>query len=281
LGRGSVYGERREAPGNLDGLLSFDDRRAHCSNRGGDKGGPPVGAVGGLDPIAAARRLPGRVDRIIEVVVVAPIRVHRESLAAALEAHANLKVVGKSATLDEGLGTLRDLQGPAVALLDGTILSELMLTMPLAGEPEPRLLAVGVPEDKAVAWIEAGAFGCIPPDGSLDDLVLALERVARNELVASSEVTAHLANRVRRLAAESPAAFDGDRLTARQMEIAELLAEGLSNKQIARRLSIEVQTVKNHVHHILAKLGVSRRSEAALRVHGLKRLPGGQPRSGT
>jgi two-component system nitrate/nitrite response regulator NarL len=188
---------------------------------------------------------------VTNVVVVAPIRVLRESLAATLEARTNLKVVGKAVTLDEGLGTLRNLDGPAVGLLDGTLLSDLMLNIPLAGEPEPRLLALGVRQDEAVAWIEAGAFGCFPPEGSLDDLVFAVERVARNELVASSQVTAHLANRVRRLTAESPAAFDGERLTARQMEIAELIAEGLSNKQIARQLSIEVQTVKNHVHHIL------------------------------
>jgi DNA-binding NarL/FixJ family response regulator len=208
-----------------------------------------------------------------DVVVVAPIRVHRESLAAALEAR-DLNVVAETTTLDEGLARLSEFQGSAVGVLIGPLLSELMVRMPSASEPGQKLVAVGVPEEKAVAWIEAGASGCISPHESLEDLVRAVDRVARNELVASSQVIAHLADRVRRLAAESPAAFDGERLTARETEIAHLIAEGLSNKQIARGLSIEVQTVKNHVHRILAKLGVSRRTEAALRVQERRRRSG-------
>jgi DNA-binding NarL/FixJ family response regulator len=79
-------------------------------------------------------------------------------------------------------------------------------------------------------------------------------------------VTAHLANRVRGLAAESANSIPEGMLTSRQVEILDLLAEGLSNKQIAQRLSIQVQTVKNHVHSVLVKLGVNRRSEAVARM---------------
>lgn len=201
-----------------------------------------------------------------DVFVVAPIRVHRESLAAALETVEDLRVVGDAATLDDALPRLRDPRHPLVALVDGALLADLVLAAPLATEPELKLVAVGVPESEAVAWIEAGASGFVPPDGSLDDVIDAVERVAHDQLAASPQVAALLANRVRRLAAESPDGNPDARLTSREAEVLDLLTDGLSNKQIARRLSIQVQTVKNHVHSVLMKLGVSRRAEAAARM---------------
>jgi two-component system, NarL family, nitrate/nitrite response regulator NarL len=198
-----------------------------------------------------------------DVFVVAPIRVHRESLTAVLETAESLRVVGNAATLDEALPKLQDPLDPVVALVDGALLADLILAAPLASEPGLKLVAVGVPEGEAVAWIEAGASGFVPPDGSLDDVIDAVERVADDQLAASLKVAAQLANRVRRLVAESPDEMPDPRLTSREKEILHLLTDGLSNKQIARHLSIQVQTVKNHVHSVLMKLGVSRRAEAA------------------
>jgi two-component system, NarL family, nitrate/nitrite response regulator NarL len=201
-----------------------------------------------------------------DVFVVAAVRVHRESLAAALDTAPNLRVVGEASTLDEALPQLRDRQPPAVALLDGPLLRDLVVATPLTAEPEAKFVAVGVPEDEGVAWIEAGASGFVPPDGSLDDVIVALHRVADDELAAPPQVAAHLAGRVRDLAAESPDLILQGRLTSREIEVLDLLGEGLSNKQIAQRLSIQVQTVKNHVHNVLLKLGVTRRAEAVTRM---------------
>lgn len=132
-------------------------------------------------------------------------------------------------------------------------------------------MAIGVPEDEAVAWIEAGASGFVPPDGSLEDVIAALKKVAENELAAPPQVTAHLAKRVRALAAHSPDPMPEERLTCREAEILELLGRGLSNKEIGQRLSIQVQTVKNHVHNLLVKLGVTRRAEAVARMRQQRR----------
>lgn len=196
-----------------------------------------------------------------DVFVIAPIRLHRENLAAALDAADDVRVVGDAATLNEALPRLQHLERPAVAVLDARLPADVDLPAPSAAEPETKLVAVGVPESEAVAWIEAGISEFVPPEGSLEDVVGALERAAEGQLAMSPRGTAHLADRVRSLAADSP--MPEGRLTSRETEVLELLADGLANKQIAQRLSIQEQTVKNHVHNVLVKLGVNRRAEAA------------------
>jgi DNA-binding NarL/FixJ family response regulator len=108
-------------------------------------------------------------------------------------------------------------------------------------------------------------------EGSVHDLVDAVERAARGELQCSPQVAGTL---IRRLAwrAAAGATLIPSPLTARESEIVRLIDEGLSNKEIAVRLGIEVATVKNHVHNLLEKLRVRRRSEAAAR---LRVLPAG------
>jgi two-component system nitrate/nitrite response regulator NarL len=211
-----------------------------------------------------------------DVVVIGRVRVHRESLAAALDRAASVSVVGETATLNEGLPRLRGCKHPTVALLDCPALDDLVLAAPLATEPEAKLLAVGVPEDEGAAWIEAGASGVVPPDGSLRDVIVALGKVADDELAASPRVAARLAKRVRHLAAVSADSIPEEGLTSRESEVLDLLAAGLSNKQIAWRLSIQQQTVKNHVHNVLVKLGVSGRAEAAALLRSRnRRMTGG------
>lgn len=206
-----------------------------------------------------------------EVFVISAIRLHRESLAGALDADANVSVLGQAATLEEAFAQLRDLGRSAVVLLDAPLPAD--VDLPLAPEPEAKVVAVGVPEDEAVGWIEAGISGFLPPEATLDETIAALESVAKGHLEASPQVTAHLASRIRGLAAESPE-LAAEQLTSREAEVLELIVEGLSNKEIGRRLSIQEQTVKNHVHHVLGKMGVNRRAEAAARTRNRRRPPG-------
>jgi DNA-binding NarL/FixJ family response regulator len=198
-----------------------------------------------------------------DVFVVSPIRVHREMLSAALDEVTALEIVGEAETLEEALPQLRRSQRPSVALLDGPPLGDLVLASLQATGQEPKLVAVGVPEDEAAAWLEAGASGVVPPDSSLEDVIVAVERVTDDELVAPPRVKAQLADRDRDVGAEAPSSIPEGLLTRRETEILDLLAEELSNKEIARRLSIQLQTAKNHVHRVLGKLGVERRAEAA------------------
>jgi two-component system, NarL family, nitrate/nitrite response regulator NarL len=110
----------------------------------------------------------------------------------------------------------------------------------------------------------AGAHGCVPEDASLDDLCGAIEKVAAGgihgivhsmfHLPAESSGCGHQAHRRDQGRAAT--------LTRRELQIVQMVAEHLSNKQIARRLSVSLYTVKNHVHNIVEKLQVSGRYEA-------------------
>jgi two-component system, NarL family, nitrate/nitrite response regulator NarL len=217
---------------------------------------------------SALRRVAGRLEvaeQVTDVFVVAPIRVHRESLSVALNDTESVSVVGTAPTVPDALPHLRDV-GADVAVLDAPTPDDVDLSLPTIIESEVKLVAVGVPDEEAVGWIEAGVSGCVPPEASLADLAGAVATVAGGELVTPPNVTGHLINRVRRLAAEVPGAAERGRLTSRQMQVLALADQGLTNQQIARRLSIQEQTVKNHMHRILQKLGVHRRAEAVARM---------------
>jgi DNA-binding NarL/FixJ family response regulator len=145
-----------------------------------------------------------------------------------------------------------------------------------AAAPDVKLVVLAVPEveGEVIAFAEAGASAYVTPDGSIDDLASVVLSVERGEVLCSPEMAAGLFRRVGVLARESQLDPIEEKLTTRELEVLRLIEEGLSNKQIATALSIELPTVKNHVHRILEKLHVKRRSEAAARArrHGFARL---------
>jgi DNA-binding NarL/FixJ family response regulator len=130
-----------------------------------------------------------------------------------------------------------------------------------------KILAFAVDEatSDVLDCAEAGATGYVAADASLDDLVLAIERIAREELVCSPQVTARLFGRISRSAEPSPTPSPSHGLTIRERQVLELIREGYSNKEIGQKLNIAEATVKNHVHHLLAKLDVPNRGQAAAR----------------
>jgi DNA-binding NarL/FixJ family response regulator len=133
--------------------------------------------------------------------------------------------------------------------------------------PAQKVAVLGVREQEAdvIAWAEAGAAGYVSREGSGDDLRAALEAAAAGETVASPRMVAALLRRLNAVA-HGGAAHGLDAaatLTPREQQVARLVSEGLSNKEIAAQLCIEVATVKNHVHNILQKLDVPGRGQAA------------------
>lgn len=208
----------------------------------------------------------GRRERV-RVLLVADVRLHRELLADALAGHDGLELAG-SAPGD--VAATAAMFEPSVVVVNTAMVAPADELHSLAlALPEAKIVALGVPtdDDAIVRILEAGAAGFVTAEQSLPDLVAAVEAAAAGELECPPHLAAALVRRVTALAAGGAREANGNGLTPRQRQIASLIADGLSNKQIARSLSIERATVKNHVHAILIKLGITRRDQVAARLH--------------
>jgi DNA-binding NarL/FixJ family response regulator len=141
--------------------------------------------------------------------------------------------------------------------------------------PGCKTIILGVPDtDEAVlACIEVGgASGYVLDNGSFDDVVTNIRAVVAGETVCSARVANLAFSRISALARQAPSAWTDHltHLTHREQEIIESIEKGLSNKEIASQLHIEVSTVKNHVHNILDKLKLQDRRSAVryVKEHG-------------
>jgi DNA-binding NarL/FixJ family response regulator len=130
--------------------------------------------------------------------------------------------------------------------------------------------AVSEAAEDVVAWAESGASGYIPRTAGIADLIPLVLDIKQGKQPCSASVAAGL---LRRLSNGANHAAAQIALTAREAQIAQMIAAGLSNKDIARCLNIGLATTKTHVHHLLAKLNLERRGQAAswMREHGGRR----------
>jgi len=133
--------------------------------------------------------------------------------------------------------------------------------------PESKLLLMGLTESEAdvLACIEAGAAGLLEREASLDELLQNIRAMVAGEATCSPKIIALLFSQIAEEAhARTRVQHPGlPHLTSRERQILSLIEERCSNKEIAVRLHIEIQTVKNHVHNILEKLQLHSRREAA------------------
>jgi two-component system nitrate/nitrite response regulator NarL len=207
-------------------------------------------------------------DGRIRVLVVASVRLYREGMSFSLETRDSLKVVGCSATCEEAMCAVTALN-PEVAVVDMATDRSLDLVCNLKKVvPSVKVIAFAVEDhdSEIIACAEAGVDGYVTPEGSMDDLTQTILSVTRGELLCSPRIAATLLRRVSALAKDVREPHTPCGLTSREYEIAGLIEAGLSNKEIAVRLHVEVCTVKNHVHNLLAKLQVGSRAEAAGRI---------------
>jgi DNA-binding NarL/FixJ family response regulator len=205
---------------------------------------------------------------VISILIVGDIRLYRDGLARLLDRHEQIDVVGTAESQQVAIQLIQALH-PRVVLLDIAMPGGLGAVKNIAAAaPDAKIVALAVPESsrEVVACAEAGVAGYVPRDGSLNDLVSTLQSVDEGELRCSPRIAAGLLRRVAQLAAESGTGIEGVRLTPRELEIVGLVDQGMTNKDIARHLGIEVATAKNHVHNILEKLHVHHRGEAAARL---------------
>jgi DNA-binding NarL/FixJ family response regulator len=199
----------------------------------------------------------------ITATVVSPIRIHRESLVKVLTSIDGVEVIA-SVRVWQQLATSAIVSEPDVVIVDGVdaeggpgSIEALAHTFPTS-----RVLVVGLPETEIVSCAEAGMAGYVTPEASTIELAQALEAGMRGELECPARVAASLARRVAVLAADQRGEETSERLTRREIEILSLLSKGFCNKEIASTLCIELATVKNDVHNLLAKLQLRGRAQA-------------------
>lgn len=205
---------------------------------------------------------------MIKVMLVDDHTLFRKGLAELLEQRGDIKISAMAANADDAMVLLRDSQ-PDVVITD--------LNMPPQGgiallrriraehwTGPVLVLTVSDAEEDLAAALRAGAQGYLLKDMEPDDVVDAVQRAVRGETVVAPAMTLKL---VHLLQGGGQMNEKGDalrQLTAREREILDYLAQGLSNKAIARALDISHDTVKLHVRHILAKLNLTSRVEAAI-----------------
>jgi DNA-binding NarL/FixJ family response regulator len=210
--------------------------------------------------------------RVTTVFVVSEVRLYREGVRELLEHDRDIRVVGAAASHRAAAFAL--LADPVDVIVLDTTLPEAGDALHRLGAPDQKVVVLGVVEreEDVIGWAEAGAAGYVSRDGSTDDLAETIRAVARGESLCSPHMVAALLRRLAvRASTTTLAAPPSDQvLTPRERQVADLIGEGLSNKEIAQRLCIELSTVKNHVHNILRKLDVSRRGQAAAYVMSVR-----------
>jgi two-component system, NarL family, nitrate/nitrite response regulator NarL len=200
----------------------------------------------------------------IRVVMASDNRLYRDALERAFQETGTLHLIGTASDAAETLENVARLT-PDVMLLDMAMEDAFAVARQLPRiSLRTRIVALGMPEVEAeiIACAEVGIAGYVPRGGSLSDAFETVQAVARGELRCSPRIAGFLFRHIANISHERASPMPAVTLTAREAQILRLLQEGLSNKMIARSLGIELPTVKNHVHSLLAKLGVHRRAEA-------------------
>jgi DNA-binding NarL/FixJ family response regulator len=205
---------------------------------------------------------------MISVVIVDDHPVVRAGMRTVLDAAADITVVAEGTNGAEALRLVQQ-HRPDVLILDVNLpdLNGLEVTQQLRGqEGAPAILILTVYNDSQTVFglLESGAAGYVLKDEALETLLAAVRAVAQGESWLSPTVARQVVRRaVGEKSPPSPATALTS-LTPREVQVLELLAEGLDNAAIARRLVVTKRTVQNHVSNIYGKLGVSTRTETAL-----------------
>ena len=202
------------------------------------------------------------------LLIVSQVRMLHESIAGAIEGKSRLSVVAICENLGQALSAIRE-RPAATVLLDASFPKGLEALLEIrVVDPSAAVVVFAISETKenVIAWAKAGAAGYIPTTTALHELVRSIECIIRGEQICSAVIASSLM----RGGATSQRPTD-DRalrfamsLTVRECEIMRMISDGLSNKEIAHQLNIELSTTKSHVHNLLGKLGAQRRGQVAL-----------------
>ena len=200
----------------------------------------------------------------IRVLLVDDHAVVREGLRTYLELQDGIEVVGEAADGREGVAAAERLRPDVILMdlvmprLDGVgAMRELRRRLPSA---RVIVLTSFTDDAKLLPAVQAGAAGYLLKNAQPQEIARAVRTAHSGDALLDPHVAARLLDSIARPAGEAP----GQALTRREHEVLGLIGRGFSNKRIARELGIAEKTVKTHVGHVLAKLGVADRTQAAL-----------------
>ena len=204
-------------------------------------------------------------DGPIRVFLLDDHEVVRQGLKALLESAGGIEVVGESGSAVEAAARIPATQ-PHVAVLDARLPDgsgiEVCRTVRGVDESIQALILTSYDDDEALfAAIMAGAAGYVLKEIRGNDLVDGIRRVAAGQSLIDPALTAKVLERVRRGPSVAPELAN---LTEQERKLLALIAEGMTNRQIGEQMFLAEKTVKNYVSSILAKLGLERRTQAAV-----------------
>ena len=204
---------------------------------------------------------------VLRLLVVDDHEVVRQGLVALLDRREGFQVVAEAGTVAEAIEQARRHQ-PEIVIMDVRLPdgSGIEACREIRAEfPTTRVVMLtSYPDEEAVlSAIVAGASGYLLKQIRARDLVAALEAVGRGESLLDPAVTEKVLDRIRRIATGSQEADELSQLTGQERKILLLVAEGMTNKEIAAEIFLSDKTVKNYVSSILAKLNLERRAQAA------------------
>jgi DNA-binding NarL/FixJ family response regulator len=206
----------------------------------------------------------------IKILLIEDNRILREGIRELINEQPDLKVVAVSGGNRDTLERIRS-SNPRVVLMDLGLRNEngLRIVAMLAKEmPHTRVIGMGLIPSQLdiVEFVEAGAAGFILKDATIEEVLGTIRSVARGVGVLPPPLTGSLFTHVvdQALQRAKGKISDAVRMTKREREIIILIAEGMSNKEIAQRLNLSTYTVKSHVHNILEKMALHSRLEIAV-----------------
>ena len=215
-------------------------------------------------------------DQTIRVYLLDDHEVVRQGLRALLEGAGGIEVVGESGSAEEAAARIPATR-PHVAVLDGRLPDgsgiEVCRTVRAVDPTIQALILTSYDDDEALfAAIMAGAAGYVLKEIRGTDLVDTIRRVADGQSLIDPALTARVLERVRKGPSVAPELAE---LTEQERKLLGLIAEGLTNRQIGEQMFLAEKTVKNYVSSILAKLGLERRTQAAVLASKLLERPSG------
>lgn len=202
-------------------------------------------------------------NRRCAVVLATDVRLMRDALQCGLHGRSRYAVVGAANSAQETVQLVTTLKPHVVLAASNIARAAGFIAAITRTSPGTRTVAFAVAneEGEILACAEAGVSGYVLREAAVEDVIRSLDAALRGEVVCPPAIAACAFARIANLAADRRAS-KRLQLPDRQSQILALISEGLTNKEIASRLGIELSTVKNHIHALLINLGVRRRSQA-------------------